>query len=76
MFFFTNNASESFNHLINECISSNSKVAFNKFEDMLKFVFIRMEGLNSSHGYTQKTLVSDILRDLIEKGYGKNIKNN
>ena len=41
---------------------------------MLKFVFKRMEVLNSSHGYTQKTLESDILRYLIEKGYEKNNK--
>ena len=41
---------------------------------MLKFIFIRMEDFNSSHGYLQKTLLLDILRDLIEKGYGKNNK--
>ena len=69
--FFTNNETESFNHLINQCISSNIKVSFNKFEDMLKFILIRIEGLNNGRS-TQKTLVSDILRDLIGKGFGKN----
>lgn len=46
--YFTNNACESFNHLINQCILSNNKVSFNKFEDIIKYVFIRMEGIDNN----------------------------
>ena len=43
---------------------------------MLKFIFIRMEGnnFNNNSGYSEKTLSSDILRELIKEGYGKNNK--
>ena len=41
------------------------KFLFNKFEDMLKFLFTRMEGINNSHSISQKPLVSYILRELI-----------
>ena len=43
---------------------------------MLKFIFIRMEGnnFNNNAGYTEKTLSSDILRELVKGGYGKNNK--
>ena len=43
---FSNNACESLNHLINQCLSSNTKVNIIKFEEILKFVFIRMESKN------------------------------
>ena len=45
---FSNNACESFNHLINQCISSNIRVNIVKFEEVLKFIFIRMESNNDS----------------------------
>ena len=38
--FFTNNGCESFNHLINECIKTNNKISFNKFEEMFKNLFL------------------------------------
>ena len=41
--FFTNNATESFNNLINSCLSNNSKTSFTKFEEIIKFIFIRLE---------------------------------
>ena len=76
--FFTNNATESFNNLINSCLSNNSKTSFTKFEEIIKFIFIRMEGEmedeNKNKGYEEKTLVSDILRELINLGFGKNGK--
>lgn len=74
---FTNNSVESFNHLLNECINHNNKVSFTKFEDILKYVFIRMEGEKENkniEGYKEKTLISDILNELIELDYGKNKK--
>ena len=55
-FFFTNNAIVSFNHLINEYVSlnsKNSKVSFDKFEDMIKFIFIRMEGIDNKNSYVK-----------------------
>ena len=74
---FTNNSVESFNHLLNECINHNNKVSFTNFEDILKYVFVRMEGGNENKnigGNKQTTLISDILNELIELGYGKNKK--
>lgn len=74
---FTNNSVESFNHLLNECINHNNKVSFTKFEDILKYVFVRMEGAKENkniEGYKEKTLIADILNELIELGYGKNKK--
>ena len=57
--YFTNNETESFNHLINQCVSANTKISFEKFEDMIKFIFIGMEGINNDKSYCQKTIVSD-----------------
>ena len=74
---FTHNAIESFNHCINQCLNFNNKVSFKNFEEIIKYVFIKMEGAKNntnSRGYTEKTLVSDILRELINFGYGKNGK--
>ena len=74
---FTNNGVESFNHLLNGIINHNNKVSFAKFEELIKYVFIRMEGskdINNINGYEEKTLISDILKELIDIGYGKNNK--
>ena len=68
---------ESFNHLLNGIINHNNKVSFSKFEELIKYVFIRMEGskdINNINGYEEKTLISDILKELIDIGYGKNNK--
>ena len=46
---FSNNACESFIHLINQCISSNTRVNIVNFEEVLKFIFIRMESNNDSN---------------------------
>ena len=35
---FTNNAVESFNHCINQCLNFNNKVSFKKFEEIIKYV--------------------------------------
>ena len=74
---FTNNAVESFNHCINQCLNFNNKVSFKKFEEILKYVFIKMDVARNNtniSGYSEITLVSDILRELINLGYGKNGK--
>ena len=48
-----------------------------KFIDILKFVFIRMTSNNENEALNikneQRTLISDILRELVELGYGKMI---
>ena len=76
--FFTNNCVESFNNLLNKCINYNSKISFAKFEEVIKFVFIRMEGGNDEqnqiNGYEEKTLLTDILSELVGYGFGKNNK--
>jgi len=75
--YFTNNCVESFNHCLNECLNNNNKVSFQKFEEIIKYIFVKMdlakEKVNTS-GYSEKTLVSDILRELINLGFGKNNK--
>ena len=71
---FTYNGVESFNHLLKKFINHNNKVSYTKFEDILKYVFIRLEGTranNNIKGYKEKTLISEILKELIELGYGK-----
>ena len=70
---------ESFNHLINQCLDSNTKASVSKFEEILKYIFIRMNSyseINDSNKerYSEKTLISDFLRELISNGYGKNGK--
>ena len=68
---------ESFNNLINQCLDSNSRVSASKFEDVLKFVFIRFTSNNENDiniRYNEKTLISDLLRELVDLGYGKNGK--
>ena len=39
---FSNNAVESFNHIMNQCLYSNSRVSISKFEEIFKYIFIRM----------------------------------
>ena len=52
--FFTNNATESFNNLINSCLSNNSKTIFKMI-----FIFINMKGEieeeNRNKWYKEKT---------------------
>ena len=42
---FSNNYDESFNHLINSFITSNTIVSFARFEIIIKSLFVRMENL-------------------------------
>ena len=46
--FFSNNAVESFNHLINQCLDNNTKVSIFKFEEIIKFIFIRFTSNNET----------------------------
>ena len=46
--FFSNNAVECFNHLINQCVDINTKVSISKFEEILKFIFIRFTSNHES----------------------------
>ena len=75
--FFSNNAVESFNLLINPCLNNNTKVSVSKFEEIIKFIFIRFTPNNESENtnkYVEKYLVTSLLRELVELGYGKNGK--
>ena len=45
--FFSNNASESLDHLINSLIADNNKVSLTRFALILKTLFIRMEYKNN-----------------------------
>ena len=75
---FSNNAVESFNHLINQCLEKNTRVSISKFEEIIKFIFIRFTSNNesdiNSNKYEEKCLVSDLLMELIELGNEKNGK--
>lgn len=63
---------------MNQCLEHNAKVSVSKFIDILKFIFIRMSSNNETEELNvnseQSTLISDILRELVELGYGKNEK--
>ena len=51
---------ESFSHLINQCLDSNSRVNASKFEEILKFIFIRFTSNNENDKnirYKEKTLI-------------------
>ena len=75
--FFSNNAVESFNHLINQFLDNNTKFSISKFEEIIKFIFIRFTPNNESENtnkYVEKCLVTSLLRELVELGYGKNGK--
>ena len=62
---------------MNQCLEYNSKVSMSNFIDILKFVFIRMTSNNENEALNikneQRTLISDILRELVELGYGEMI---
>lgn len=76
---FSNNAVESFNHLMIKCLDSNTRVILSKFEEILKYIFIHMNSLTNKNDnnvvrYAEKILISDLLREIISLGYGKNGK--
>jgi len=54
-------------------------MSISKFEEILKYIFIRMNSLTNKNDnnvvrYAEKTLISDLLREIISLGYGKNGK--
>ena len=63
--------------MINQCLDNSTKVSISKFEEILKFKFIRFTSNNeseSNHQYEEKCLVNSLLRELVEVRYGKNWK--
>ena len=70
---FSNNAVESFKHLINQCLEKNTRVSISKFEEIIKFIIIRFTSNNesdiNSNKYEEKCFDLDLLRELIEFGY-------
>lgn len=74
---FSNNAVELFNHLMNKYLDQNTRASISKFEEILKYILILMNSLtnkndNNVERYAEKTLISDLLREIISLGYGKN----
>ena len=73
--FFSNNACESLNHLINSLIAVNNNVSLTRFELIIKTLFIRMEYKNNEGDQNEKNIerkqqLSDILIELIKLGFG------
>ena len=73
--FFSNNACESLNHLINSLIAVNNNVSLTRFELIIKTLFIRMEYKKNEDDQNEKTIerkqqLSDILIELIKLGFG------
>ena len=63
--------------MINQCLDKNTKVSISKFEEILKFIFIRFTSNHESENnskYVEKCLVTSLIRELVELGYGKNGK--
>jgi len=77
--FFSKNCCESINHLINVYIAVNNKVSLSILEEIIKALFIRMEGghsrdLQANERIKIKRKMSDILTDLIKAKIGVNLK--
>lgn len=75
--FVSNNCCESLNNLINNFIQINSKISLNRFEAIIKTLFIRMECNRSNEnqiaeGMIHKRVLSDVLLDIINNGFGFN----
>ena len=73
--FLSINACESLNHLINSLIAVNNNVSvITRNEIILKTLFIRMEVQKeqNNHHIERKQQLSDLLLELIKKGYGAN----
>lgn len=61
---------------MNKCLDSNTRVSISKFEEILKYIFIRMNSLTNKNDnnvvrYAEKILISDLLREIISLGYDK-----
>ena len=53
--------------MMNQCLDSNTRVSISKFEEILKYIFIRMNSNmdsnnNENNRYNERTLISDIKR--------------
>ena len=77
--FISNNACESVNNLINNFIQINSKVSVDKFEMIIKTLFIRLECNRNNRNQNKeriihKRVLSDILLEIINSGFGQNLK--
>ena len=77
--FVSNNCCESLNNLINNFIQVNSKISLSRFETIIKTLFIRMECNRTNENQLgerliHKRVLSDVLLDIINNGFGCNNK--
>ena len=77
--FISNNCCESLNNLINNYIHVNSKVSIDRFESIIKTLFLRFECCRGNDNQCEeriahKRVLSDVLLDIINSGYGINKK--
>ena len=75
--FISNNCCESINNLINNYIHINSKVSIDRFESIIKTLFLRFECCRGNDNQCEeriihKRVLSDVLLDIINSGYGIN----
>ena len=73
--FLSNNTCESLNYLINSFIAINNNVSITRFEIIIKTLFVRLDVSNSLKDQNlehieRKCQLSDLLIELIKKGYG------
>ena len=76
---FSNNSSESINHLINSYIQCNTKVSIKRFESIVEILFVRMnfnheQKIKKEIRINLKNEISDVLLELIKLGFGTNNK--
>ena len=72
--FLSNNCCESVNNLINNFIQVNSKVGIDRFETIIKTLFIRLECIRTNNNqmgerFINKKVLYDIPMDIIRKGF-------
>ena len=77
--FLSNNCCESVNNLINNFIQVNSKVGIDRFETIIKALFIRLECIRTNNNqmgerFINKKVLYDIPMDIIRKGFWVNNK--
>ena len=77
--FLSNNACESMNNLINNYIEINSKVSLDKFITIIKTLFVKLECGRSNRNQSSEKIIhkrhlSDVLLEIINSGFGKNLK--
>ena len=76
--FLSNNACESINNLIHNYIAINNKVSIDRFETIIKILFVRLNCVkNNKHQLSErlenKQLLSDVLLEIINAKFAQNL---